>query len=187
MSTHEYSRDVSSCFIVAPKRITAVFAFGDPCFVLSDVNASGVKIHFIGKATATQATGLTAGSSRFPTLAFSCACCFRYDNYSRPSNPFLVPLTKYLDRYATETMDYFLEKDRLGKASFAGLLVRARLPRAECRLSKCWCRMKKPCQLFLDILVIPCGSQIRSTPYYFLRISETGCSYSAPCSTFALH
>ncbi len=48
----------------------------------------------------------------------------RYDNYSRPSNPFLVPLTKYLDRYATETMDYFLEKERLGKSSFAGLLVR---------------------------------------------------------------
>lgn len=59
-------------------------------------------------------------------LVLSCrTCCLRYDNYSRPSNPFLVPLTKYLDRYATETMDYFLEKERLGKSSFAGLLVRA--------------------------------------------------------------
>ena len=48
----------------------------------------------------------------------------RYDNYSRPSNPFLVPLTKYLDRYATETMDYFLDRERLGRASTAGLLVR---------------------------------------------------------------
>ncbi|CAN0041864.1 unnamed protein product, partial [Hapterophycus canaliculatus] len=37
----------------------------------------------------------------------------RYDNYSRPSNPFLVPLTKYLDRYASETMDYFLDKEKL--------------------------------------------------------------------------
>ena len=60
----------------------------------------------------------------FPTSAVLIVCCLRYDNYSRPSNPFLVPLTKYLDRYATETMDYFLEKERLGKASFAGLLVR---------------------------------------------------------------
>ncbi|CAN0589301.1 unnamed protein product, partial [Ectocarpus sp. 12 AP-2014] len=34
----------------------------------------------------------------------------RYDNYSRPSNPFLVPLTKYLDRYAKETMEYFLDR-----------------------------------------------------------------------------
>lgn len=56
---------------------------------------------------------------------FLSACC-RYDNYSRPSNPFLVPLTKYLDRYPTETMDYFLEKEKLGRASTAGLLVRDR-------------------------------------------------------------
>lgn len=64
-------------------------------------------------------------SHLFSRLLSVAECCLRYDNYSRPSNPFLVPLTKYLDRYATETMDYFLEKERLGKASFAGLLVRA--------------------------------------------------------------
>lgn len=51
---------------------------------------------------------------------------FRYDNYSRPSNPFLVPLTKYLDRYAKETMEYFLDREKLGRAPTAGLLVRCR-------------------------------------------------------------
>lgn len=57
--------------------------------------------------------------------SFVCAWQTRYENYSRPSNPFLVPLTKYLDRYATETMDYFLVRERLGRAPTADLLVRS--------------------------------------------------------------
>lgn len=48
----------------------------------------------------------------------------RYENYSRPSNPFIIPLTKYLDRYATETMEYFLVREKLGMAPTADLLVR---------------------------------------------------------------
>lgn len=56
---------------------------------------------------------------------------YRYENYSRPSSPFLVPLTKYLDRYASETMDYFLDKEKLGQASTGNLLVR--------QWMLCWC------------------------------------------------
>ncbi|CAN0260960.1 unnamed protein product, partial [Discosporangium mesarthrocarpum] len=47
-----------------------------------------------------------------------------YENYSRPTSPFLVPLTKYLDRYVRETMDYFIVRERLGQTPVANLLVR---------------------------------------------------------------